>query len=198
MAKLFTCERLKSASAEAFVAKKECFSYASLHVGKGLARAKVLRLRGFTLLELVVALGIVGLLTTIAVPRLSEFMAGQEIKKGTLEFHAALVFARSEAIKRNATVTVTGLSADMAGGWSIAQGAAVLRRQTAIGNVSFSGPSSSVTFENDGRLSGNGRLTFEVRSVTVPTAVMRCVVVDLGGRAQVRSDRNSDGNCFNG
>ena len=164
----------------------------------GIAQANVVRSRGFTFLELVVALGIVGVLTTIAVPRLSEFMAGQEIKKGALEFHSALVFARSESIKRNGTVTVTGLSADMAGGWVIAQGAAVLRRQAAIVNVTFSGPSSTVTFDGDGRLNGSGRLMFQVHSVTLTTANMRCVLVDPSGRAAVRSDTNGDGNCFNG
>ena len=193
-----TCRLLLSAGAADAHVDRPFFSCVIALASTSIPQVNVVRLRGFTLIELVVALGIVGVLTTVAVPRLSEVMAGQEIKKGALEFHSALVFARSEGIKRNGVVTVTGLSADMADGWLIAQGATVLRRQAAIVNVTFSGPSSTVTFDGDGRLNSSGRLMFQVRSVTVPTANMRCVVVDSSGRAAVRSDANGDGNCFNG
>jgi type IV fimbrial biogenesis protein FimT len=153
---------------------------------------------GFTLIEIIVALGVVGLLTTVAVPRLTEFLASQQVKSGALDFQTALVFARSEAIKRNAAVTIAALQADLAGGWEIAQGATVLRRQAAIPNVTLSGPSTTVTFDGDGRLSGSGRLIYQVSSVTSDAVTKRCVVLDLSGRAAIRSDRNSDGNCLNG
>jgi hypothetical protein len=95
-------------------------------------------------------------------------------------------------------VTVAASQSDIAAGWDITQGTTLLRRQTAIPNVSFDGPASSVTFQSDGRISGAGRMDFRVRSTTTSAVARRCVVIDLGGRAAVRSDQNGDGNCVNG
>jgi Tfp pilus assembly protein FimT len=64
-------------------------------------------LRRFTLIELVMALGVIGLLTTDGQPRLAEFLAAPQVKTGALDFQAA--FARSAAINRNAAVSIAAL-----------------------------------------------------------------------------------------
>src|SRR5687768_6824004 len=63
--------------------------------------------RGFTLTELVVTVGIAGVLLALGAPALSEMMAAQRVKTATVDFYTSLAYARSEAIKRNAVVTVT-------------------------------------------------------------------------------------------
>lgn len=56
---------------------------------------------GFTLLELIVCLGIVGVLTLLALPSLSSWSEDARCRKIARDFTSALQFTRSEAIKSN-------------------------------------------------------------------------------------------------
>ena len=73
------------------------------------------RSRGFTLIELMVVISIMAVLLGIGVPSFKSFIAGQRVKTAAGDFSLALVFARSEAIKRNADVTVTAASSGATG-----------------------------------------------------------------------------------
>ena len=61
---------------------------------------------GFTLLELIVAISIAGILMAMAIPSFSDMMRNSRLTTYTNEFVAALNLARSEAVKRGATVHV--------------------------------------------------------------------------------------------
>ncbi len=62
--------------------------------------------RGFSLAELLVLIAILGALLGIAAPSYRDFVLETRMTEEANEFLAALTLARSEAIKRNGTVTV--------------------------------------------------------------------------------------------
>jgi len=62
--------------------------------------------KGFSLLELLVVLAIAGILLAIGLPGLRELVANGARREASSGLYIALNRARSEAISRNATVTV--------------------------------------------------------------------------------------------
>lgn len=74
--------------------------------------------QGFTLIELIMALTILAILTGIAVPAFTELIKNNRIRTQSADFHAALMLARSEAVKRVSRVTLCSSSdgASCAGG----------------------------------------------------------------------------------
>ncbi|MET0382417.1 MAG: GspH/FimT family pseudopilin [Burkholderiaceae bacterium] len=63
--------------------------------------------RGFTLIEVMVAIAIAALLVVQGLPAYANYMANSRLREGANVVVAGLVFARSEAIKRNHPVRVT-------------------------------------------------------------------------------------------
>jgi len=61
---------------------------------------------GFTLIELMIALAILGILLAVGLPALKSFMQSGQTVASTNELIAAFNVARSEAIKHNASVTI--------------------------------------------------------------------------------------------
>jgi prepilin-type N-terminal cleavage/methylation domain-containing protein len=62
--------------------------------------------RGFTLLELMIAVGIAAILATMAVPAFNSMLASTRANTAFTRISADLNFARSEAIKRNRRVLI--------------------------------------------------------------------------------------------
>jgi type IV fimbrial biogenesis protein FimT len=76
---------------------------------------------GFTLIELMITLAIVGTLLTVGVPSLRTFLQNNQLIAATNELLSAIHIARSEAIKQNIAVTVcessNGSSCSATGNW---------------------------------------------------------------------------------
>jgi type IV fimbrial biogenesis protein FimT len=76
---------------------------------------------GFTLIELMVTLAIVAVLLTIAAPSFRAFLLDSRVSAEADEFLSMVNFARSEAIKRNARVSMcnssSGLACATSGNW---------------------------------------------------------------------------------
>lgn len=163
------------------------------------------RLAGFTIIELMVTLVVLGILVTVAIPSFNDLILSSRIKGAASDVYGALSLARSEAIKRNANITIAPISGQWTNGWQVMFGLTVLATHGPVTKVRVDCPSGTactqtLTYGRNGRLSsGTITLAVDLVSPSTPRRVpMRCVNVDVSGRVNVTSDDNKDGNCANG
>jgi type IV fimbrial biogenesis protein FimT len=71
---------------------------------------KVGESRGFTIIELMVTLGIAGVLAAVAAPSMKDFINNSRLKSHNSALESSLMLARSEAVKRQVRVVVCGSS----------------------------------------------------------------------------------------
>lgn len=150
--------------------------------------------RGFTLIELMVVVALAAIMAALAAPSFKSFVSGQRIKTAASDFVMTAIFARSEAIKRNADVTITSVTvtagvADWKDGWIVAVGGTQLSQQQAYTGVTFSGPESAITYKGTGRLSA----AVTTMTITGTDGSARCVAFDLSGMP--KSSKSSSGTC---
>lgn len=157
---------------------------ARLHIGQAAAP----RQRGFTLIELMIVLTMIGIMMGLGVPAFQNFIAGQRVKSAATELMGTVLIARSEAVKRNGTVTVTPTSSTAWGnGWTVTASATTLQQQEALSGItvttytdsvcSAAGTVNSIAFANSGRPGASSCFKFASTSTTTT----RCLKVDLSG-----------------
>jgi type IV fimbrial biogenesis protein FimT len=121
-------------------------------------------------------------LTTIALPNYNQFVRNQRVRTASFDVFSTLALARSEAVTRNTTVTVTPQSGtnDWAAGWTVTVGGETLRSQEALRNLTMTGP-LTVSYNGSGRLTG--ALASGIQITTQGAAAdARCITVDPSGR----------------
>ncbi len=163
------------------------------------------RARGFTIIELMAVMVVVAVLATIALPNLREMIVRMRLKTAASDLQSSLLFARSEAVKRNAGITVVPVSsADWSQGWSVQVQAdgTVLTRQDPFPQIALSSRNAayvaasvaSIIFSGSGRETGSGGagVAFVISSGQSPSTQARCVVLDPSGRPKVTQDSNGD------
>ena len=142
------------------------------------------RASGFTIIEMMIVMSILALLAAIAAPNLGQMLRIQRVKNASFDIFSTLNFARSEAIKRNVTITIAPVGGGWSSGWKVTDANAnLLREESPLGNgVTLNGP-ATVVFTGSGRLSGGVMPQFVLEGQDVPAAQQRCIKVDLSGRA---------------
>jgi len=146
----------------------------------GIARAQRAAL-GFTITETMLAVAVLAILVGLAAPGFKEIILSQAVKTASFDLFSHLLVARSEAITRNTTVTVTPAGGNWANGWTITDsGGETVRQQDRFAQVIIAGP-GSITFN------GAGRLTTSSTSLSLmanggQASHNRCIEIDLGGQ----------------
>ncbi len=143
--------------------------------------------RGFTLPELLIVITVAGVMLAAGVPSFVEFIKNQRVKTASFDLFSSLVVARSEAITRNTSVTITPSSTtNWANGWTItyvdatSSSTVTVREQAAMPNITITGP-TSVVYRGSGRLTNATTPQFQL-TATGSTVTTRCINVDLSGR----------------
>ena len=134
--------------------------------------------RGFTLIELMVVITIAAVMAGLGVPAFREFMAAQRVKNTAFDFAAALLLARSEAVKRNAAVSIAEIGAGWQG-WTVSAGGTTLAVREAVSPVTVT-PDAAITslaYQGNGRVANTMRFQFSAPQ----TQTVRCVTIGVSG-----------------
>lgn len=153
-----------------------------------------MRRSGFTLVELLVTIAVFVILVAIALPNFSELIRNQKARSAASDLYASLLFAHSEAIKRNSTVTVSRSGVTWDAGWTVASGTTVLKRQdpyTAITITPNGTVGSSFSFGSNGRPLAVSPV-FLVYVTAHPETFAKCVSLSLSGMPSITDDPNTD------
>jgi len=173
-------------------------------VSESASMSHLRRQSGFTLIELMVAVAVAGVVVAYALPTMPDVVLNQRVRTSASDFHTALLLARSEAIKRGSSVDID-INTD---GWEVVSGTTVLLTKNDLhATVGFgcmdaedTDPDTcppSISYTRTGRL-GVGDNPFEIRFFITGNSntLSRCVGVTLSGIANVSLD--SDGDPTNG
>lgn len=140
------------------------------------------RQRGFTLPELMTVVAVLAILAAMAAPALGDLAAAMRARSTGTDLHTALTMARSEAIKRNAEVTLAPAASGWLAGWSIAapgDATRLLHSHPAVTVARITGP-ERVSYLPNGRVKSSTLPSFEIAGKS--GGELRCVRVDLSGR----------------
>jgi type IV fimbrial biogenesis protein FimT len=160
------------------------------------------RARGFTIVELMVSLAVLAILLTLAVPSFTNATLGARLSAYANDLLASTQLARSEAIKRNAPVTLCassdGTTCATSGNWRVgwivrlADGTVLQRQQALPAEFRVTqGTFGAITFP--ATVIGVTPATFTVCRASPVGRQERVVTVTASGSASVRTTET--GSC---
>lgn len=138
--------------------------------------------RGFTAVEMVITVAVVGVLASIAVPASQEMIAKQRVRSAAGDLLNTLMRTRSFAIKLQVPVTMLPVApATWQSGWSVPQPSGdgyLFDARTTLAQVRITGP-ASVVYKSNGRPVTPATAKFQIAGEG--TTEVRCVALDLSG-----------------
>lgn len=158
------------------------------------------RVKGFTLIELMITIAILGVIVGLAAPAMGDFLVRQRVSSQASELMLALAFARSEAVKSNSSIAVipaTNSSTGWSDGWCVGPESTMtncahstrIRTFSAVSGVSVTSPylatNPRLFFKRDGTI--NGDQAFKVTSTKLKATGndARCIKPSLQGRSSM-------------
>lgn len=169
--------------------------------------------QGVTLIEVMIVLGIAAVILAFAVPNFREFVARNRLDSAAQDLMTSLQFARSEAMRRGAQVSLrlngTAGSKDWGTGWSmfvdtdrdgaldvgeevIRQGMPLTAPLTLIGSSGFD---TFIAFNRDGRLTNAGGYLVHCQGGALTEdgqSRARAVLVNGAGRVRMAARNSSN------
>ena len=143
---------------------------------------------GFTLIELMVVVVILITMLGVVTPSFRAFIETQQVKSLSYDLTADLLLARSEALKRNANVSVARTGGGGEGGWAttaVVANEIIARRNSSAQAVTVTSAPATIVFD------ANGRVLAPAAAVRITISnsngsAHRCIELDLSGRARSR------------
>lgn len=147
--------------------------------------------RGFTLVELMMAVALLAIVLSIATPTYRALIDSQNVKAAATALHSAVNLTRAEAVKRNASAFLRPANGESwSKGWLIPAPAAansdsqpVMRERLKPG-VTIESAASALEFSANGRLS-SGAQRFTLSGTLVEDSTSLCLSVGLSGQVSV-------------
>ena len=144
-------------------------------------------IRGFTMVELIITLVVVAVLATLALPSMGNLMVRHRVQDAGSDIFAALIKTRSEALKRNANISLAPVSGSAwISGWRIPDpvtSGSYLDEHQPLKQVTIAttGP-NPIIYQSTGRISGGVGPTFIITGSNGGYTYRSCVTVDPSGR----------------
>jgi type IV fimbrial biogenesis protein FimT len=157
---------------------------------------------GFTIIEIITAMVIIGVICAMAVPSFQGMLAGQKVASASNDLFAALNLTRTEAIQRGLSVTLGPVTAgDWSRGWVIYIDADHNQTQNGSEKTIYSHPAAGVgitiastyaviSFDPNGRVGLGGNWLF-----SADNSNQRKVIVNLRGRPRMCNPITDPNNC---
>jgi prepilin-type N-terminal cleavage/methylation domain-containing protein len=138
---------------------------------------------GFSLIELITVMALLSILCTVAIPSLFAWLPKHRVGSAARDVKSTLEFARANAIRTNADVTV---SFDWANErLTVDSGGTTLRTRQLTGEVDLQDVDlgTPVTFNGYGFSSENGQVRVENRN---NAAFRRSISLTIGGNSRIQ------------
>ncbi|MEO8165664.1 MAG: GspH/FimT family pseudopilin [Betaproteobacteria bacterium] len=151
------------------------------------------RLSGFTIIESMITIVVLSVMVTVAIPWFTDLVLKNRVNSTATDIQMSLLLARSEAVKRNTTASITPTdNTAWTKGWMVTYvdgggTTRTLKTQAAYpgGAMTVTGPPAVVAYGREGRLTGTTSVTLTVNVPGNSRVKARTVAVDVGGRPNV-------------